>query len=194
MLPAQDTVIAITSGLKDMQAVLNLVWDKLLPALKPSALPANEEAQKNLKKILASLSIPPQEGSVSPATASKISGKRYRFPSNPLKIEAITLESDAKGEGATVVIRTNGVETRLPCSHGSWSKRLLAYGPLPEQPAAVSGAWTGDDTFKIKICFYETPFIATSTLKFADDKVTLDSESNVGFGPTKPPTLTGQAE
>ena len=32
VLPEQDAVIAITSGVKDMQAVLNLVWDKLLPA------------------------------------------------------------------------------------------------------------------------------------------------------------------
>jgi CubicO group peptidase (beta-lactamase class C family) len=34
VLPEQDAVIAITSGLRDMQAVLNLVWDKLLPGLK----------------------------------------------------------------------------------------------------------------------------------------------------------------
>ena len=38
VLPEQDAVIAITSGVKDMQAVLNLVWDKLLPAMKPSPL------------------------------------------------------------------------------------------------------------------------------------------------------------
>ena len=37
VLPEQDAVIAITSGVKDMQAVLNLVWDKLLPAMKPVA-------------------------------------------------------------------------------------------------------------------------------------------------------------
>ena len=36
VLPEQDAVIAITAGVKDMQAVLNLVWDKLLPALKTS--------------------------------------------------------------------------------------------------------------------------------------------------------------
>ena len=34
VLPEQDAVIAITSGVKNMQAVLNLVWDKLLPALE----------------------------------------------------------------------------------------------------------------------------------------------------------------
>ena len=39
VMPEQDAVIAITSGLKDMQAVLNLVWDKLLPAMKDRPLP-----------------------------------------------------------------------------------------------------------------------------------------------------------
>ena len=38
VMPEQDAVIAITSGVKDMQAVLNLVWDKLLPAMPVRAI------------------------------------------------------------------------------------------------------------------------------------------------------------
>ena len=38
ILPQYDTVIAITSGTRDMASVMNLVWDRLLPALKPGAL------------------------------------------------------------------------------------------------------------------------------------------------------------
>ena len=49
VLPEQDAVIAITSGVKDMQAVLNLVWDKLLPAMKPSSLPADDEAAEETR-------------------------------------------------------------------------------------------------------------------------------------------------
>ena len=71
----------------------------------------------------------------------------------------------------------------------------MAYGPiLPEQPAAVSGAWTGADTFTAKICFYETPFLNTISLKFTDGQVEFDSQSNVGFGPTKQPKLIGKSE
>ncbi len=33
VMPEQDAVLAITSGLDDMQAVLNLVWEHLLPAM-----------------------------------------------------------------------------------------------------------------------------------------------------------------
>jgi CubicO group peptidase (beta-lactamase class C family) len=34
VMPEQDAVVAITAGLRDMQAELNLVWDHILPALK----------------------------------------------------------------------------------------------------------------------------------------------------------------
>ena len=56
---------------------------------------------------------------------------------------------------------------------------------------AASGAWTDDDTFTVKACFHETPFCATLGLRFAGDALVLDREMNVGFGPTKRPTLVG---
>ncbi len=94
----------------------------------------------------------------------------------------------------TLVARIDGVDRRIACGSGSWKKGTFAYGPMfPEQPAAASGAWTGDDTFKAKICFYETPFIITLTLKFGGDQLLLDAASNVGFGPTKQPQLVGKA-
>ena len=37
-MPEQDAVIAITSGVRVMPSVLNLVWDKLHPSMKPAPL------------------------------------------------------------------------------------------------------------------------------------------------------------
>jgi len=131
----------------------------------------------------------PQEGSSSP---TKVSNKKYGFPANDRKLEAITLQSDDKA--VTLVTRFGGVEQKIHCGHGAWRKSRLAYGPFPEQPAAVSGAWTADDTYTAKICFYETPFIITVRLKFSGDQLLFDSQSNVGFGPTKQPQLLGKLE
>jgi hypothetical protein len=55
-------------------------------------------------------------------------------------------------------------------------------------------ACPSDDTCAIKFCAYETPFHTTLTLKFEGDQVTLDSEANVAFGPTKRPQLVGRTE
>ena len=116
------------------------------------------------------------------------------FPANRRKLEAIAVESSGNGGAVALVARFDGVERRISCGSGSWKKGKVALGPLfPEQPAAVSGAWTADDTYKARICFYETPFIVTLTLKFAGDQLYLDSEANVGFGSTRQPQLVGKA-
>ena len=36
VLPAQDAVLAITSAVDDLQSVLDVVWEKLLPAFEPA--------------------------------------------------------------------------------------------------------------------------------------------------------------
>jgi hypothetical protein len=58
---------------------------------------------------------------------------------------------------------------------------------------AATGAWTADDTFTAKLCFYHTPFIVTVRLKFEPGQVRCQTESNVGFGPTKAPEVIGKA-
>jgi CubicO group peptidase (beta-lactamase class C family) len=194
VLPEQDAVIAITSGVKDMQSVLNLVWDRLLPAFKSSALSPDDEARAKLERTLRGLSLRPQDGSGSTGAVARVAGKTYTFPSNERKLEAITLESNTKSDEVILRLRIDGVDQRVTCVSGAWRKGRLAYGGSPEQPAATSGAWTGDESFTAKVCFYETPFTVKLTLNFSGDKLTLDSESNVGFGPTKPPQLVGQAE
>src|SRR5690606_37665901 len=51
VMPEQDAVVAMTGGLDDMQAVLNIVWDILRPAMnsEPLADDAAAHAQLNAK-------------------------------------------------------------------------------------------------------------------------------------------------
>jgi hypothetical protein len=191
VFPEQDAVIAITSGLGDMQAVLNLVWDKLLPAMKSSPLAPNEQANEKLQRTLKGLSLRPQQGSGMPA---KVAGKKYVFPANNQKLESISLENKGNDGAVTLVMRNDGVERRVVCGRGTWQQGRLPLGSAPEQPIAASGAWTAEDTFTAKICFYETPFTFTVSLKFAGQEVRCNAEANVGFGPTREAELVGTAE
>jgi hypothetical protein len=93
----------------------------------------------------------------------------------------------------SLLARFGGVEQRIECGHASWTKGRMAYGPMSEQPAAVSGAWTADDTYTAKICFYETPFILTLSLKYHGDELLFDSQSHVGFGSANHQQLVGKA-
>jgi hypothetical protein len=65
---------------------------------------------------------------------------------------------------------------------------------LPDEPFAGTFAWPGDDTCIIKFCAVETPFHLMFTLKFHDNQVALDLETNVKLGSIKPSQLIGQAE
>ena len=190
VLPEQDAVIAITSGVKNMQAVLDLMWDELLPALKPAALPANAAGQKKLGQTLKGLTLRPQAGDGSPAA---VFGKKYVFDANPRKLEAITLERGKEDDEVTILAQIDGVEQRIVCGHGTWHEGKAAWGALPQQREAASGAWTGEDTYTARLCFFETPFVITVSLKFSGKEVQCSSEAHVGFGPTKDPPVIGQA-
>ncbi len=195
VLPEQDAVIAITSGTRDMQGVLNLIWDQLLPAMQtsPTPLPANESARLELEHALSNLVLPMPQGAASSPLISNISGKRFVFPANAQKLESIIYEA-AGGNAPTLAIRVNGAEQRLISGHRSWQKGRMAYGSLTNQPVAVAGAWTADDTYTAKVCFHETPTSVTASLKFSGDQLLYDAEYNVTFGPTKQPQLIGQRE
>jgi CubicO group peptidase (beta-lactamase class C family) len=189
VLPEQDAVIAITAGVRDLQAVLNLVWDKLLPGMKPGQLEPDDEARAKLASTLKGLTLKAPAGSGRPAA---VAGKTFKFPANDRKLESVALE-EGQG-GVTLVLKADGTERRVACGRGSWAEGKAAWGRLAEQPAAACGAWTADDTFTAKVCFVETPFVLTLRLTFAGDEVRVEPEMNVGFGPTKDAPLVGKAE
>jgi CubicO group peptidase (beta-lactamase class C family) len=191
VLPEQDAVIAITSGTKDMQNVLNLVWDVLLPGLKKEPLPADDAGAKKLTDKLAKLSVPVQQGVKNARIPKDVSGVSYTFAANDQKVEALALRFDESGGGVKLVSKMNGEERTMECGAGEWKRGTMAVGP-PATPAAASGAWTADDTYTAKVVLTETPFIATLTFRFADGKLEYDAKRNVGFGPTAAPKLTGE--
>ncbi len=57
VLPEQDAVVVITADTKDMQAELNIVWEKLLAVFQKDALPANADDEAKLKRTLSTLAV-----------------------------------------------------------------------------------------------------------------------------------------
>jgi CubicO group peptidase (beta-lactamase class C family) len=194
VLPEQDAVIAITSGVKDMQGVMNLIWEKLLPELGAKRLRSDAANQKKLSDKLASLTVRPAEGAESSALATKVVGRKFVFPTNELKLESITLSPNGRGQGWTVTIQSGGSTQQFSAAHREWQKGRGSFGSYVNQPAAATSAWATDDTFVVKQCFTETPFYLTRKMRFEGDQLFYDAESNVGFRGTKQPQLVGRAE
>ena len=137
--------------------------------------------------------MPVQKGSTSPQIPKEISGKRFTFPANNQKVELLGLEFEKEDGPITLIGKFNGgAEQRIACGHGEWKKGRAAFGTFPERPAAVCGAWTANETYTAKICFYETPYVLTINLDFSNGKLRFDPAWNVSFGPTKPGQLVGE--
>lgn len=192
VMPDQDAVIAITSGVRDMQAVMNLVWQHLLPAMQPTALPAAPVVHAQLAARLTGLKLPAQTGVSTSPRAGEFAGRRYVFSPNEHKLDSFTLASGNDGE-TTLLIGHHDREQAIVCRPGIWQKTRFADHGDPGRPVAVSGAWTADDTFTIKICAYETPFITTVRLRFSGDELHYQVVDNVGFGELQRPELVGRA-
>jgi hypothetical protein len=191
VMPEQDAVLAITSGVGNMQAVLNLVWEHLLPAMQDAPLPDDGAAREALSRKLGQLGLAPQQGRRSSPMAAQVSGRTYRFEKNDQDVDAITLDFDAAG-GQLTIQDSNGTH-RIAFGGESWSKGVTTiFNGIP-YPVAASGAWTGDDTYVIRLSFYETPFCPTLTFQFSGDQLSTDWKDNVSFGPTDHPTLIGRA-
>ena len=200
VLPEYDAVVAITSGVRDMQSVMNIVWTKLLPAMQPDALAANPGAERALRSRLGALNVRTPAGRTTSPIAARVSRRWYTLAANDRGLQAVAL--DFTSRAPAIVTRTASGEVRTPFSVGAWTRsasgfsngmeRLLA---VPEHPAvALSGAWTADSVFTLKIVAPETPYYSTLTFGFHGDGLTIDSEHNVAFVPTKRPRLEGRAE
>ena len=199
VMPDQDMVVAITSGVKNMGAILDVIWDRLLPAARVDPIAPDAEGVGALRERLAGLCLSPSKGQPTPALARRdYLDRSYEFPANEQGLELLKLSTAVEGEDVEFVTQTDGVESRVPCGFGRWmnGRARFAGGRLaqfPDEPVAGSFAWEDDHTCVIKQFANETPFGATLRLSFAGKEVTLEREGNVAFGPTKLKKLVGWA-
>jgi hypothetical protein len=198
VIPELDAVVAITSGVRNMQQVMNLVWDKLLPAMKPGRLteirrrddnlnPGSRRSRLNSQTVRHRLQSPqpfPESGSSSRKIARGIKAVSFDFSST----------------SPALIVRTATGETRMTIGRESWNNRRGQFAngleralSVPANPlVAASGAWSATDTFTVKIVLSETPYYSTLNFKFdGGDRLLFDAEYNVSFGPTKLPQLIG---
>ena len=128
--------------------------------------------------------------------ASKVLNRPHSFPDNDQNLENLSILSPDDGRSVSLAIRIDGQQLTLPAGFREWKKGRTPFpvgrlAQFTDEPVAGTFAWASDDTLVVKICGVETPFHVTYTLKFAGDEVTLNSELNAAFGPTRRPTLKG---
>jgi CubicO group peptidase (beta-lactamase class C family) len=190
VMPEQDAVLAIIGGVRNMQAVLDNVWEHLLPAMQPESLPADPHAHDELCAKLGLLSLPLPEGQPSSSRAEQRSEKTYQLESNDLELESVAIKFGA--ECSTVTVRDASGEHSMQIGRRTWLKGTTDARGHGDEPIAAGGAWTAEDTYEARVCYYEAVFCPVFRFQYTSGELRLEVEPNVSWGPTTPMTITGR--
>lgn len=171
VLPEHDAVVAMTADTEDMQAVLDRVWQHLLPAFGPAPLDHRQDDDAALRRRLDGLQLPPKYEKFVVAGAG--GGSTTFTPAGGTCADQPTLTEvtvAADGDGAWAVSLTEGAH-RLDVRLGpaEWTVEEGADGRVP---TAACGGWTDADTFVADIAFLETPHHLDVTCSPADGTFT----------------------
>jgi CubicO group peptidase (beta-lactamase class C family) len=200
VMPQYDAVFVVTSGCRDLQGILDLVYAKILPALRADALPEDPAGDAALAKESASLTIhSPPVGDPSPL-AAQFTGRTYVFPDNSRHIHSITLQS-VNGTTQVTVIGDGLDGAPITVGQKDWALGHTNFGSdinpveriIEDEPVAAKGGWASPDTFVAKLCYYRTPYSLSIQLQFGGALVVLSGDYNVSFKANALPELVGRA-
>ena len=191
VMPEQDAVIAITSGVKDMQARTESGMGQAAPGHDAGSAGDRRRVAQEARAGAGELDDSPRR---------RFSARPSKAGEQDLPVSRPTIASwnrsrsrpTTRADAVTLVAKIAGVEQKIACGRGEWQKGRVAYGMLADHPAAVSGAWTADDTYTAKdLLLRDAVYRRHMNLKFDGDRLLVDSRSNVGFGPSQPAQLVG---
>ncbi len=177
VMPELDAVLAITSGTSNMQAILELVWDHLLPGIKDAPIEENPTLVKALEDKLASLQLSTVAGEES--TSKDVFGKTYKIEKNKFGITSVLLNKNDDKESITINYKDNSVD--LPIGFGELKNSKCELGNFGEQELATSAGWISD-TLRLRSYLYETPSYINLDLVFSENKLKITGRPNVWFG------------
>ena len=173
VIPNENSVIAITSNV-DMQRILNLIWEILLPALKENNTPENKkehgkllQSQKNLSHLTAKIN-------PNPAVFPKINSE-YISSDGGGKLYFDVNENDG-----VIEIEFNKNKYIYMFKKGEWADN--ASGQLWDSTYRYYRHKTycdwkpEENTFNLTLWFYETPIKNSIIFKFNKNKTKLTAE------------------
>jgi hypothetical protein len=193
VLPDQDAAIAITSESDDLQGILNLVWEHLLPAFDhPDA--QKQKTYKALRAQLQHQALAAPAG-VAQSTVPIPSGAPFDLAKNPLQWQRVAFTPSTTTNEIAVAITTDAGTFTYHFAFGAWLLGSTARpGPYLAQgikgyyvglpPAQVAGqyAWQPDGTLLLHLRYIESPHTEVITCQFTPQGLKLTIAQSQHFG------------
>ncbi len=182
VIPEQDAVIAITSETSNMQGVLDLVWEHLLPGMQSAALAREKRLESELELRLAALALLPPKSRPTSPVRSRISGKWFRIERKEDCPQSVSLQF--KKDACLFNVQDDKGVYSVHCGLERWldgetampgTPPTLTQGKLPPvSRVSASGTWKDESTFEMTWRYYETPHHDTVICRFVGDKLTVE--------------------
>ncbi len=188
-LPEQDALVVMTGASTTVNAILDAIYEILLPAMAQAPLPDDPIAQKELEEKLSSLSLHPPYGAAAPADSAllRFSDTQWKLSANLLDWSHIQLHF---GERPTVTLFQGKNSCTLPIGSGSWADGLTyaqekAVGKVSSntnfyQRVSCAGAWAGNE-YVLKMIYRNTPYVDILRFVFDGRGPVIQYTRNVSF-------------
>ena len=180
VIPELNLVVATTGGTPDMQAMLNVMWEHLLPAVEDGPLAEDPGALATLQERLIQLeTLQPTE--TTSREAWDVSEQSYRVEDAQTGIQSLsyTVKSNAL---LFSVEDDNGLHD-VTCGHNEWTFNQVTGPLLPENilsralpdtiNVAASCTWEDDNTLHMTWRMVDTPRALAFTHTFGENDVQL---------------------
>ncbi|WAP54529.1 serine hydrolase domain-containing protein [Streptomyces sp. S465] len=169
VLPEHDVVIATTADTVQMQALLDAMWEHLLPAFGDAPLIGREDEDAALERRLSRLALPPLAAKPAPLTdPAAWSGAEFAPAGGACAdqptLTGVTVAEDGTG-GWSLALAEGASRLEVGFDGAGWRTDTAPDAPVP---TAVSGGWTDPDTLTVDVAFLETPHHLVVTCSLAD--------------------------
>jgi len=176
VLPEADTVVAVTAATTEVQALLTLIWDCLLPSLDRPGTPHADHA---LAERLRQLTLPMLNGDHRPGLSA--AGVLAVGPEASALPPGSSVSIEPCSGGWVLHIATEGDTFEVAVGHAEWQES----SPLG-RPIVATGGWSGD-VFRADLFVITTPSRVRVTI--APDQVTTTWNLTPLVGPNLIPQL-----
>ena len=167
VIAEKNMAVAITAGVADMQQILTVIWEKLIPALQEKSLPPSLETLEQLTVKLGSLQILPATGDFD----RRRKPQTWQFVLDESGIRSVSvsfLEKECQLEFDTI----RGREV-LTAGFGFHCFGELQLNDHIKRKVAASAAWKDENILEIHICCTECAFQEVFTIDFDSDDAPL---------------------
>lgn len=204
VIPDKDAVVAITTRTMDMQALMDLVWQILLPAMQDKALPNASDA--NLRHRFETMALPLPKGNPTSAIVKSKTDLIFKLESNSLTAEIASFRFH--DDACTFMLKSTEGASAIRCGIGKWvdgttdmpgtPPKFISVADLRPARVAATGAWKDESTFLMQWRYYEMPHYDIVTCRFDGDRISIEFENDMvessnGKVVDKRPVLHGRA-